>query len=55
MYELIRRAKWLGVPPWELLEKIEQGEEIWFNWAAVGETAEYEAFLMRKENGSDSD
>ena len=57
MYELIRRAKWLGVAPWELQEKIEQGEEIWYNWAAVGEAAEYEALLMRrnKDHGADSD
>ncbi len=38
-YPLIRAARYLGIAPWELMEK----PMIWTNWALTAEGAEIEA------------
>ena len=48
----LRPARFLGVAPWELMERVEvYGEEAWLWWAAVAEAAEEEAReIIRKRN-----
>lgn len=38
-YEIIRSARYLGVPPWDLLKM----PVYWHNWARMAEDAEHEA------------
>jgi uncharacterized protein Usg len=38
-YPLIRAARYLGVPPWELAEQ----SYVWQEWALAAESAEIEA------------
>lgn len=42
-YRLIRAAKYLGVAPWDLLEK----PAIWMEWALSAESAENKAERTR--------
>ena len=46
-YYLIRAAKFLGVPPWELWER--KFSILWQQWARICETAELEAKQEREE------
>lgn len=47
-YPLLRAARYLGVPPWELAER----PVAWMYWALEAEQAEFEAqeTLMRQED-----
>lgn len=47
-YTLIRSAKYLGVPPWDLLDK----PIIWQSWAAEAEAAEAQAEAQISANNS---
>lgn len=38
-YPLLRAARYLGVPPWDLLEQA----SVWMRWAITAEGAENEA------------
>ena len=43
-FQVIKAARWLGVPPWELLTR----PPVWMEWALVAETAE--ATAQRQAN-----
>ena len=46
-YVLLRAAKYLGVPPWELAEK----PTYWMHWALIAEYAEGQAETQRSKTG----
>ena len=46
-YLLLRAARYLGVPPWELFD----APEIWLEWARVAENAENGAVNARAQQG----
>lgn len=35
-YPLLKAAKWLGVPPWELVDQ----PQVWMEWALIADAAE---------------
>ncbi len=45
-YMLVRAAKYLGVAPWEMLDR----PTYWMEWALMGEAAENEAEKIRSEH-----
>jgi hypothetical protein len=44
-YRLLRAAKYLGVPPWELLQQ----PACWYDWALLAESAEVDAQDARRK------
>lgn len=49
-YPLIRAARYLGVPPWELLDQ----PAVWMEWALICQGAEAEAEHVDKPKGTGS-
>ncbi|MDW8006428.1 MAG: hypothetical protein RMJ05_06885 [Thermomicrobium sp.] len=47
-YRVIRAARYLGVAPWELLER----EAVWFTWGLAAEAAEAKAERARAERAT---
>ncbi len=33
--QIISTAKYLGVAPWDLLERVERGESVWLRWGDI--------------------
>ena len=48
MNRLSRAARWLHCKPWELLERIDMGEEFWLDMAIDFESAEITAHNERQ-------
>jgi len=49
-WNLFQCAKWLGVAPWELMER----SAVWLNAAAFYASVEAEVHEMRAKNGNNS-
>ncbi len=39
----MRAARYFGCPPWELLERVDDGEDFWLDIASISSNAEAEA------------
>ena len=50
-YTILRAAKYLGVPPWDLLDQ----PAIWLNWALAAENSENLAEKNRLRKKTDVD
>lgn len=46
-FVLIKAAKYLNVPIWDLVTRMERGEQIWFNWAQASMRIENEANAIK--------
>ena len=42
-YVVLRAARYFGCPPWELLARVDDGEDFWLDIASISSNAEAEA------------
>lgn len=55
-YSLIRAARYLGVPPWELMYRVETlGERYWVSWATAAAYAEKNAEWQNRRRAENAE